>query len=115
MKSELTEAEQAWMLELNRIGTEEGMTGFPMHPQALHSVNCFLEDFRQGLTPREAIEHNKPYEPEGPDSDTVLKCRRCGAVNPVEAWLPADWPDQCPNCGSTEADAIKLADLAGGQ
>jgi hypothetical protein len=24
MKSELTKAEQAWMIELNRIGTEEG-------------------------------------------------------------------------------------------
>jgi hypothetical protein len=62
MKSELTDAEQAWMLELNRVGTEEGMEGFPFDTTRLHR-NCWLEDFEAGLTPREAIERNKPYEP----------------------------------------------------
>jgi hypothetical protein len=60
MKSELTKAEQAWMLELNRIGTEEGMDGFPMQPRVLYGVNDFLSDFEAGLSPREAIERNKP-------------------------------------------------------
>jgi hypothetical protein len=60
MKSELTEAERAWMLELNRVGIAEGMEGFPfdrLHP------NCWLTDFHAGLTPREAIEQNSPSQP----------------------------------------------------
>lgn len=51
----LTDEEQAWMLELNRIGTEEGMQGFPMRPEILHG-NCWLADYEEGLTPREAID-----------------------------------------------------------
>jgi hypothetical protein len=67
MKSELSEAEQAWMIELNRIGTAEGIEGFPMHLHVLHRVNCWLEDFEAGLAPYEAIECNKPYEPPPPE------------------------------------------------
>src|SRR5216684_2799180 len=67
MKSELTDAEQTWMIELNRIGTAEGMEGFPMHPGVLDRVNCWLEDFEAGSTPHEAIERNKPDEPPPPE------------------------------------------------
>jgi hypothetical protein len=67
MKSELSEAQQAWMTELNRIGIAEGMDGFPMQPRVLHGANCWLEDFDAGLTPREAIERNKPYQPPPPE------------------------------------------------
>lgn len=55
------DAEDAWMRELNRIGTEEGVRGFPMPPEVLIGGNCFLEDFEAGLTPREAIEDLKRW------------------------------------------------------
>ena len=81
MKSELTDAEQAWMLELNRVGTEEGMQGFPFDTARLYR-NCWLEDFKAGLTPREAIERNKPHEQavQDPNLTDVFKCRSCGAL-----------------------------------
>ena len=47
--------EQAWMVELNRIGTEEGVKGFPTDPEMLMG-SCWQEDFEEGLTPREALE-----------------------------------------------------------
>jgi hypothetical protein len=50
------DAERAWMMELNRIGTEEGVKGFPVEPVELLMGSCWQEDFEEGLTPREAIE-----------------------------------------------------------
>jgi hypothetical protein len=47
---ELTAAAQAWMIELHRIGTEEGLPGYPMHPQVVHGLNDMLEYFEVGLT-----------------------------------------------------------------
>jgi hypothetical protein len=55
------EAEEAWMLELNRIGTAEGVRGFPMQPDVMHGGNCFSEDFEAGRTPREAIDDLKRW------------------------------------------------------
>lgn len=115
MKSELTDAEQAWMLELNRVGTEEGMQGFPFDTTRLHR-NCWLEDLEAGLTPREAIERNKPYEPpprernangkftyqvfalpDGPDDDSpdietpVFECDNDDEARRVAADYAAQW------------------------
>jgi len=56
---ELTDAEQAWMIELDRIGAHERMYSFPMPSAVLHGRNCFLEEFRAGLSPREAIDKNR--------------------------------------------------------
>jgi hypothetical protein len=58
-ESELTDAEQAWVTELNRLGTEEGLPAFPAPPTELH----VLVKFFAGLTPLEAIEQRRPPEP----------------------------------------------------
>jgi hypothetical protein len=57
MEHKLTERQ--WMLELNRIGTEQGMYGFPLPPEVLGAGNCWLEDYEAGLTPRQAIEADR--------------------------------------------------------
>ncbi len=50
------DAERTWMVELNRIGTEEGVKGFPVESVELLMGSCWQEDFVEGLTPRESIE-----------------------------------------------------------
>jgi hypothetical protein len=82
-----------------------------MLPRVFYGQNDFLLDFEAGLTRPETIERHKPYEPQTADSPTVLKCRACGTVNPVGAWLPQDWPEHCPNCGGTGADVLKLSEI----
>jgi hypothetical protein len=54
------DAERAWMVEFNRIGTEEGLKGFPTNPEMLIGT-CWQEDFEAGLTPREAIDDLKRW------------------------------------------------------
>ena len=52
------------MLELNRLGTEQGFPTFPAPPTELR----VLLKFFAGLTPREAIEQLRPPEP-APDDE----------------------------------------------
>jgi len=54
----LTPAERAWMTELNQLGEAKGLEGFPMNAVTFE-WNCFIEDYRAGLTAREAIERQE--------------------------------------------------------
>jgi hypothetical protein len=56
------DAERAWMVELNRIGTEEGLEGFPCDPEMLLE-SCWQADVEEGLTPRESIEGERDDAP----------------------------------------------------
>jgi hypothetical protein len=49
LMSNENDAEWAWMVEFNRIGTEEGVKGFPTDPEMLIG-SCWREDFEAGLT-----------------------------------------------------------------
>jgi hypothetical protein len=52
--------QREWLLELDRIGTAEGLEGFPMRPDMFVGENCWPADFEEGLTPRESIDGERP-------------------------------------------------------
>jgi hypothetical protein len=53
---QMTQEQRAWMTELDRLGAERGIKGFPMRPE-IFAWNCWLEDFDAGLTPTQSIEN----------------------------------------------------------
>ena len=46
------------MTELNQLGEAKGLEGFPMNAVTFE-WNCFIEDYRAGLTAREAIDRQE--------------------------------------------------------
>jgi hypothetical protein len=66
------DAGRAWMAELNRVGAEQGIKGFPVEPVELLMGSCWQEDFEAGLTPREAIEGER----EGAAPELLRRKRR---------------------------------------
>jgi hypothetical protein len=109
-KTELTEAEQACMLELNRGGTAEGMEDFPFDTTKLHR-NCWLTDFHSGLTPREAIEQNNPYEPPALARNANGKFEYQVFASPYEDIYPRESPvfecDDDKEAGHAAADCAR--------
>jgi hypothetical protein len=49
-----------WLLEVDRIGTAESLTGFPVAPDFFEGGHCWVADFEEGLTPRESIDGERP-------------------------------------------------------
>jgi hypothetical protein len=71
-----------WLVELDRIGTAEGLEGFPMQREMFVGENCWLADFEEGLTPRESIDGERP------DANPELLRRKRRAE--ARAWRDAD-------------------------
>ena len=46
----------AWMDLLNEEAVRSGCWDLPLCDTIAHSPNCWIEDFRRGLTPAEALE-----------------------------------------------------------
>jgi hypothetical protein len=45
-----------WMDELNAEAIQRGLAGWPLQEEIAHSRNCWIVDFEQGLTPKQALD-----------------------------------------------------------
>jgi hypothetical protein len=55
----------AWMDDLNREAVRRGIPDWPLPDEIAHDENCWLEDFKHGLTPAQALDANYgPWKPQ---------------------------------------------------
>ena len=96
----------AWMDELNAEAVRRGLSSddWPMPDEVAHSLNCWMTDFRRGLSPVKALDF--PLKRTGwyfmPETAPCLTCG--GEAHRIEEARIGEANAECPNCGLVDFD-----------